>query len=158
MLLTISPNQPQLIQLRSVFITVNACVSQHLLQTADKNTLIFLVCLDMIFFLVADTQLYESLCRSVGPLVCPSVSTSRKVGKLVYPPLPTRQQLVAVYPALFFFSFYNFKCFHPFCYVTVFYISGHCRRAPAVLHVVLPPVIHLTVNENPHHCLPRSTV
>ena len=106
MLLTISPNQPQLIQLRSVFITVNACVSQHLLQTADKNTLIFLVCLDMIFFLVADTQLYESLCRSVGPLVCPSVSTSRKVGKRAFPPLPTRPQLVSVYPALFSLVFH----------------------------------------------------
>ena len=38
-----------------------------------------------------------SVCPSVGP----SVSTSQKVGKRAYPPLPTRPQLVAVYPALF---------------------------------------------------------
>ena len=56
-------------------------------------------------FLVADTQLYKRLCPSVGRLVGwsvhRSVDTSRKVGKRAYPPLPTRPQLVAVYPALF---------------------------------------------------------
>ena len=57
-------------------------------------------------FLVADTQLYKRLCPSVGPsvgpLVGPLVSTSRKVGKRAFPPLPTRPQLMAAYPALFF--------------------------------------------------------
>ena len=48
-----------------------------------------------------------SVRRSVGPSVRrsvgPSVSTSRKVGKRAFPPLPTRPRLVlAVYPALFF--------------------------------------------------------
>ena len=55
------------------------------------------------FFLVADTQLYKSLCPSVGPSVGPSVNTSGKVWKCAFSPLPTRPQLVlAVYPALFF--------------------------------------------------------
>ena len=52
-------------------------------------------------FLVADTQLYERLCPSVGRSVGPLVSTSRKVEKRAYPPLPNRPQLMAVYPALF---------------------------------------------------------
>ena len=57
-------------------------------------------------FLVADTQLYKRLCLSVGRSVGPTRS-SWKVGKRAFPPLPTRSQLVAVYPALFsnFFSF-----------------------------------------------------
>ena len=61
-------------------------------------------------FLVADTQLYKSLCPSVRPSVRPSVNTSRKVRKHAFPPLPTRPQLVlAVYPALFLsFSLYLF--------------------------------------------------
>ena len=43
-----------------------------------------------------------SVCWSVRPSVRRSVSTSQKVGKGAYPPLPTRLQLVlAVYPALF---------------------------------------------------------
>ena len=52
-------------------------------------------------FLVADTQLYKRLCPSVRWLVGRSVDTSRKVRKRAFPPLPTRPQLVAVYPALF---------------------------------------------------------
>ena len=65
--------------------------------------------LNLTNFLVADTQLYKSLCpsvrrsvcRSVRPSVGPSVNTSRKVWKRAFPPLPTRPQLVlAVYPAL----------------------------------------------------------
>ena len=49
-------------------------------------------------FLVADERLYKRLCPSVGPLV----STSRKVEKPAFPPLPTRPRLIlAVYPALF---------------------------------------------------------
>ena len=55
-------------------------------------------------FLVADEQLYKRLCPSVRPSVRPSVgplvSTSRKVEKPAFPPLPTRPQLMAVYPAL----------------------------------------------------------
>ena len=48
-------------------------------------------------FLVADTQLYKSLCPSVRW----SVTTSWKVWKRAFLPLPTRPQLVlAVYPAL----------------------------------------------------------
>ena len=47
-------------------------------------------------FVVADT-----LCPLVRWSVGPSVSTSQKVGKRAYPPLPTRPQLMAVYPALF---------------------------------------------------------
>ena len=54
-------------------------------------------------FLVADTQLYKRLCPSVRPsvgwLVGPSRS-SLNVGKRAFPHLPTRPQLVAVYPAL----------------------------------------------------------
>ena len=53
-------------------------------------------------FLHADTQLYKRLCPSVHRLVGRSVDMSRKVGKRAFPPLPTRPQLVAVYPALFF--------------------------------------------------------
>ena len=53
-------------------------------------------------FLVADTQLYKRLCpslgRPVGRLVGPSHS-SWKVGKGAFRPLPTRPQLMAVYPA-----------------------------------------------------------
>ena len=59
-------------------------------------------------FLVADTQLYKRLCPSVRPSVGwsvgPLVSTSRKVWKCAFPPLPTRPQLMAVYPALFKYS------------------------------------------------------
>ena len=56
-------------------------------------------------FLVADTQLYKSLCpsvrRSIRRSVGPSVNTSRNVWKRAFPPLPTRPQLeLAVYPAL----------------------------------------------------------
>ena len=53
-------------------------------------------------FLVADTQLYKRLCPSVGRSVGPSRS-SWKVGKRAFPPLPTRPQLMAVYPALLMF-------------------------------------------------------
>ena len=63
-------------------------------------------------FLVADKRLYKRLCPSVRPSVRwsvgPSVSTSRKVGKRAFPPLPTRPRLVlAVYPALLFPSMFN---------------------------------------------------
>ena len=48
--------------------------------------------------LIADSQLYKRLCPSVRPSVGwsvgPLVSTSRKVWKCAYPPLPTRPQLV----------------------------------------------------------------
>ena len=50
-------------------------------------------------FLVADTQLYKRLCPSIRPSVGPSRS-SWKVGKRVFPPLPTNTQLMDVYPAL----------------------------------------------------------
>ena len=70
-------------------------------------------------FLVADTQLYKRLYPSVRPSVRlsirPSVPTSvrplvrndrvKKWEKNALPPLPTRPQLMAVYPALFFFFF-----------------------------------------------------
>ena len=64
-------------------------------------------------FLIADTQLYMRLCPSVHwsvrPLVRPG-SSSWKVGKPAFPPLPTRPQLVlAVYPALFSLS-WNRSC------------------------------------------------
>ena len=57
-------------------------------------------------FLVADTQLYKRLCPSVGRLVGRLVSRlSWKVRKRAFPPLPTRPQLMALYPALFIHSF-----------------------------------------------------
>ena len=59
-------------------------------------------------FLDASTHLYMRICpsirqsvrRSVRRSIRWSVSTSRKVGKRAFPPLPTRPQLVTVYPAL----------------------------------------------------------
>ena len=48
-------------------------------------------------FLDVGTQLYKRLCPSVRR----SISTSSKVRKRAFPPLPTRPQLVAVNPALF---------------------------------------------------------
>ena len=65
-------------------------------------------------FLVADTQLYKRLCPSVRPLVGRSVTTSRKVRKRAFPPLPIRPQLVAVYPALFSFFLIFFYFFFLF--------------------------------------------
>ena len=47
-------------------------------------------------------SVHWSVGPSVRPSVYPSVSTSQKVGKRAYPPLPTRPQLMAVYPALLF--------------------------------------------------------
>ena len=78
----------------------------------------------VIGFLVADTQLYKRLClsvrRSVGRLVGPSRS-SWKVGKRVFPPLPTRPQLMAVYPALFLSFFLSFISDHqPHFWIVLF--------------------------------------
>ena len=78
----------------------------------EHDSKLNLLLLTIFLFLVADTHLYKRLCPSVRPLVRssvwpsvrPSISTSQKVGKLAYPPLPTRPQLVAMYPALFWMS------------------------------------------------------
>ena len=65
-------------------------------------------------FLVADTQLYKSLCPSVRRSVRRSVNTSRKVWKRAFPPLPTRPQLVlAVYPALLQWNWQNLLISYP---------------------------------------------
>ena len=72
------------------------------------------------YFLVADTQLYKRLCpsvgrsvrRSVGPSVRGHESKSEEMSVLEHlllrtvalPPLPTHPQLMAVYPALFFYG------------------------------------------------------
>ena len=74
-------------------------------------------------FLVADKRLnkrvFPSVCplvhRSVGPSVGwsvgPLVSTSQKVGKRAFRPLPTRPRLVlAVYPALFLQQAHDIQC------------------------------------------------
>ena len=74
-------------------------------------------------FLVADTQLCKRLCLSILPSVCRSVCWSirqhkSKSGKtsileyfqlrtVTFPPLPTRLQLVAVYPALLQFTLHD---------------------------------------------------
>ena len=58
---------------------------------------------------------------TVSPSVRWYVSTSRKVGKHAYPPLPTRPQLVlAVYPALFLYLT-HFSRFHPTCVIPLLF-------------------------------------
>ena len=67
----------------------------------------------ILIFLVADMQLYKRLCPSVRPLVCwsvgPSVMIKLESVKTSISALPTRPQLVAVYPALFMFYLFCFK-------------------------------------------------
>ena len=69
-------------------------------------------------FLVADTQLYKRLCPSVRPLVGPWTRVEKRgnerfrtflVATVAFPPLPTRPQLMAVYPALFLSSLLTFQ-------------------------------------------------
>ena len=79
-------------------------------------------------FLVADTQLYKRLRPSVRPLVRPG-SSSWKVGKPTFPPLPTRPQLVlAVYPALFLYLNMKFYEFIQFFYLSEFHCCKHVQN------------------------------
>ena len=83
-----------------------ACITRfsviHVYVYCHCSTVHYLLLAGVSTFLVADTQLYKRLCPSVRPLVGRSVTTSRKVRKRAFPPLPTHPQLMAVYPALFF--------------------------------------------------------
>ena len=56
-------------------------------------------------FLVADTRLYTSPCRSVGPSVGPSVRFLNSERFSHYCSCPTVRDWIAVYPALFFLRF-----------------------------------------------------
>ena len=70
-----------------------------------------------------DTQLYKRLCPSVRPLVGRSVTLELKSGKTRISALPTRPQLVAVYPALFKKMSYRVNTLSH--YVTLFFIKNH---------------------------------
>ena len=95
-------------------------------------------------FLVADTQLYKRLCPSVRWLVGRSVTTSRKVGKRAFPPLPTRPQLMAVYPALFYAHLDYHDTFYRLLHFEIIIIST--ALSPSLYHLSCLYYIHPSYN------------